>query len=298
MITIERILCPIDFSEFSQHALDHAAAIARWYDATITVLHVVAVTPPSGAVRGPLFPPVVLAPEDLEQFRVATEEFARAETGDVRIVAVARDGNPAAEIVRMAESMPANLIVLGTHGRSGFERLVLGSVTERILRKAVCPVLTVPRRAPDVVPAGPILYKRILCAVDFAPTSMRALKYAVALAQEADARLTVVHVLEPGIFEPIPMSGAELPPRDLNMRAVAMRRLHDAIAEEVRTYADVHEVVLSGKGYREILRQAEEDHTDLIVVGAHGGGIGAVAFGSTTNQIVRQATCPVLSLKE
>ena len=91
--------------------------------------------------------------------------------------------------------MAADLVVMGTHGRSGFERLVLGSVTERVLRKSACPVLTVPKGIPDVA-TPPVLFNRIVCAVDFSDCSMHALNYAMSLAQEADAHLTVVHVIE------------------------------------------------------------------------------------------------------
>ena len=106
-----------------------------------------------------------------------------------------REGQAAAEIADMAISMNADLLVIGTHGRSGFERLLLGSVTEKVLRKARCPVLTVPRRLPDAVPAGAVLYKRILCPVDFSASSLHALKYATSLAQESDGQLTVLHVV-------------------------------------------------------------------------------------------------------
>jgi nucleotide-binding universal stress UspA family protein len=91
--------------------------------------------------------------------------------------------------------MNADLLVMGTHGRSGFEQLLLGSVTEKVLRKASCPVLTVPRRHPDAVPETPVLFKEILCPVDFSDCSMRALNHAMSLAQEADAHLTVLHVM-------------------------------------------------------------------------------------------------------
>jgi nucleotide-binding universal stress UspA family protein len=296
MITIQRILCPIDFSEYSRHALDHAAAIGKWYGASLTVLHVVSpVIPSVPTPDGPTFPPIAFTPEDLEQFRAAAETFVAAEIDDVPVTSLAREGSIVGEILRLAEAMPADLLVIGTHGRSGFEHLMLGSVTERVLRKATCPVLTVPSRAPDAVSIPPA-FKRIVCGVDFSPSSIKALTYAVALAEEADAALTVLHVHEHHVFEAVPMGGMELP-GDVHMRAVALQRLKDAIASDVRLYADVHERVLIGKPYREILRQAEEQRAELIVIGAHGGGVGAAAFGSTTNQVVRQASCPVLSLR-
>lgn len=85
---------------------------------------------------------------------------------------------------------------MGTHGRGGFERLFLGSVTEKVLRTARCPVLTVPPPA-EGAPSGPVLYKTILCPLDFSDSSMRALEYALSLAKESHARVILLHVLLP-----------------------------------------------------------------------------------------------------
>ena len=296
MISIQRILCPIDFSEFSRRALDHAVSIAKWYDAALTVLHVVApVVPPSPTDDASLWPAIALTADDLKQFEAAAADFVRMEVGDVPITVTVRQGSIVGEIVELAETWSADLLVVGTHGRSGFDRLMLGSVAERVLRKAACPVLTVPRRIPDVVRTDG-LFKRILCTVDFSPSSMKALSYATALAEEADAKLTMMHVVEHNVFEPAALAGIELSD-DGGIQAAALRRLHEAVASDVRTYADVDEIAVVGKPYREILRRADENRAELIVLGAHGGGVGAIAFGSTTDHVVRQARCPVLTLK-
>lgn len=302
MIEINRILCPTDFSEHSRHALDHATAIARWYGAGVTALHVL---PPVAAlvpaIGAPMYPPLVFTAEDIEQYRLVLEEYLRENAGaaGVPLAAVVVEGGPARAIVESAATLSADLIVLGTHGRSGFERLVLGSVTERVLRHAPCPVLTVPPSAPDAVPAGPILYKRILCAVDFSASSDRALTYATSLAMEADAHLTVLHVVETPVpaLEPVLTSGSGLAPLDQELRTAARRRLHDSLGENTRTFCNVHETVTSGKPYREILRVAGQEQADVIVMGVHGGVAGALAFGSTTNHVVRAAHCAVLTLR-
>jgi nucleotide-binding universal stress UspA family protein len=297
MISIERILCPIDFSDFSRHALDRAVAVAKYYDAAVTVLHVVPeVVPPYPPPDAPLFPPIILTPEDLKQFQAAAEHFVRTEVGDVAVTAVAQQGSAVGEIVRFAERWPADLLVMGTHGRSGFDRLMLGSVAERVLRKAPCPVLTVPRHASDVVPAAGAPFKRIVCGVDFSPSSLKALQYAVSLAEEADARLSVMHVLAHHVFEPTAMAGVELP-RDATVAETARQQLHAAIAADARTYADVCEIVQAGKPSAEILRRATEDDAELIVLGARGAGLADVAFGSTAAHVVREALCPVLTVK-
>ena len=118
-------------------------------------------------------------------------------------------GNPVREILHVAASLPADLIVMGTHGASGFEHLVLGSVTEKVFRKAGCPVMTVPPRAhaTSVLP-----FKQLLCAIDFSESSPAGVELAVSLAQDAGAGLTIVHVIQwPWEERPPPLLD-ELPP--------------------------------------------------------------------------------------
>jgi nucleotide-binding universal stress UspA family protein len=299
MTTIKRILCPIDYSEYSRHALDHALAIARWYGGSITALHVVApVIPAVPAHALAVYPPVAFTADDLERCRANTVAFVEEGGGGAPIDCVVVEGYVTPEIVQLARDLPADLIVMGSHGRSGFDRLMLGSVTERVLRKAPCPVLTVPRRTPEEVPTGPVLFRRILCAIDFSPSSLKALAYAASLAEHADARLTAMHVLEhvPS-FEPVVVGvPGELEYSQL-ARAGCEKRLHASVAERLGTNFQASEVVTTGKPYQEILRVAHEQQSDLIAIGVHGGVAGLLAFGSTTNHVVRQATCPVLSLK-
>ena len=100
------------------------------------------------------------------------------------------------EILAQADRLQSNLVVMGTHGRSGFERLFLGSTAEKVLRKARCPVMTVPPKAPDAMASGLAPFKRIVCGIDFSKSSHVALDYAMSLAQENGAALAVVHVIE------------------------------------------------------------------------------------------------------
>jgi nucleotide-binding universal stress UspA family protein len=201
--------------------------------------------------------------------------------------------------------MRADLLVLGTHGRSGFERLLLGSVTEKVLRRATCPVLTVPSAAVEAVPATPALFKRILCAVDFSDCSLHGLQYALSLAQEADACLTVMHVIElpPDVPREVHETGFA-GPRSLQQyialaEADSRVRLKNAIPDSVRAYCTVDTVLTTGKPYVEILRVAEEQHADLLVIGIHGrSAMDRLLFGSTAQHLVRQAMCPVLTLRK
>jgi nucleotide-binding universal stress UspA family protein len=298
MIEIEQILCPTDFSDFSRRALDHAVALARWYGASITALHVI---PPIPSLL-PLTPtygnPIVFTPEDVAQFERHVVDFAKESNAPRLVQPVVLQGGVTEEIVRVAEALPADLLVMGTHGRSGFDRLMLGSVTERMLRKAPCPLLTVPAAAPDAVPGVGEPFRRILCAVDFFPSSMRALAFAESLANETDAALDILHVLEPlSVFEPVPMGAGGDPTINPEALAAARQRLRDATTWETREYSHVSQIVASGKPYVEILREAAERRSELIVMGAYGGHHRFPVFGSTTNQVVRAASCPVLTVR-
>jgi nucleotide-binding universal stress UspA family protein len=306
MISIQRILCPVDFSDFSRRAVDHAVAVARWYESTVTLFHVCAAVPVAAYAPGaPLLPSAMLTPADRDELMGALRSLAETEAGTtVPIELEIAEGNAATEILARAETMSSDLLVMGTHGRSGFERLVLGSVTEKVLRRALCPVLTVPRDVPDAVPAPPALFRRILCAVDFSDCSMRALNYAMSLAQEADAQLAVLHVIEvppevpPDVHETI-LTG----PRSLREYVAAAEeerraRLHDAVPEAVRAFCTVETILTSGKPYREILRVASERGSGLIVIGIQGrGALERLFFGSTAQHVVRQAACPVLTIR-
>lgn len=296
MLEIRRILCPVDFSDASQHALDHAVMIAGWYRARITALH----------VRHPAFlvePPILAT--DMGRSTAATLDEAESRLhqwlAPVRAAGVpcdvmATDGNtPAARIVELAERLEVDLIVLGTHGRSGFERLLLGSVTERVVRTARCPVVTVP---PPTVATSKLPFKRVLCGVDFSEPSMAAYQVAVSLARESDSQLTLLHVLEfpaeerADITLPFDMAGYRAA-----VQADSTRRMMDLITDDVREWCTPSTRVAHGRPYEQLLAVAAETSADLIVLGIHGrNALDLMLFGSTTNQVIRRATCPVLTL--
>jgi nucleotide-binding universal stress UspA family protein len=306
MIDIRRILCPIDFSDHARRALDHAMAIARWHKATVTVLHVFAPMPAAAVGLGPMgLEPAVLAPVDYEQLLAETKAFAASEAASgVPVEARVRGGVPAAEILDEATSLQADLLVIGTHGRSGFERALLGSVAEKVLRKARCPVMTVPKDLPDAVPAGPVLYKNILCPVDFSPSSLLAVRYATSLAARAQGHLTLLHVDGRDLgngdgLGTLAYDGGVTIGHFLEARAHARRRNIDEIETTARAHCSVDSLLTTGKPWREVLRVAAERCSELIVMGVEGrGAADLMFFGSTTQQVVRHATCPVLTLRE
>jgi nucleotide-binding universal stress UspA family protein len=192
---------------------------------------------------------------------------------------------------------------MGTHGAGGFEHLVLGSVAEKVLRRAACAVLTVP---PHANRTSFLPFRRVLCAVDFSEWSLRALELARSLALESGAAITAMTVIEWPWPEPPPPDFAELPPQQAGalrdyrryVETGAMRRLTTLAAEPASAGVALDVRVDHGKSHVEILRCAADIRADLIVLGVHGRKqIDLDVFGSTTNQVVRQATCPVLTLR-
>jgi len=297
MPDIRRILCPVDFSDASRHALSHAAVIAGWYRAGVTVLHV---SMPELLLEGPLLfatmPAVASTPADRAtldgRLRQWVEPLRAAGLATEAVCEEGRDA--AARILDAAASLPADLVVIGTHGRSGFERIMLGSVAERVLRKAACPVLTVP---PPAVRAARLPFKRLLCPVDFSDASLAALRFALSLAEESDARLTLLHVLDASTDDPA-FDAFDTPAFRLEREEDARRRLDALVSGEARAYCEPVTRLTWGKAHRRIVEIADGEATDLIVMGVHGRNVlDRMLMGSTTNQIVRHATCPVLTLR-
>jgi nucleotide-binding universal stress UspA family protein len=296
MTAITHILCPIDFSEISRHALHSAVAIARRHQAAVTALYVVpAVQTTYPALGVGAYVPYVHTVEDLREFQKSTERFVANVGYPVRAAAV--EAVVVDEIVKWAAELPADLIVIGTHGRSGFDRLFLGSVTERVLAKAPCPVLTIPPRSPDVAVAT-LLFRNILCPVDFSPSSLSALKYAEGLSREPGTKLTMLHVVErQPAFQLVTSSatGASDDPRVVLKES--RERLHRVNPQAAGRADMVNELVSEGHAGDEILSAAGTGNIDVIVMGAHAGHAGLLGFGSTTARVIRRATCPVLTLK-
>ena len=299
MVEFRNILCSIDLSDASARPLAYAAALARWYMARLTVLHVVPTFEPMRVRSGSLGDQIrIVHPMAREQ---VLDELRRAlngvrtETLDVTLAAEA--GNAVATIVDRAVAMPADLLVMATHGRSGFDRFLLGSVTEKVLRKAPCPILTVPPHAPAEVPVG-VTLKRILCPVDFSPSALQAFGLALDLSQQVGGSVTVLHVIEW-------LAGEIRAHAHFNVQDYRRHLVEDAhfwlqalIAGHPRTECDIEDVVVTGRAYREILETAVAREAHLIVMGAQGrGGMDLTLFGSTTQQVVRAATCPMLTVR-
>lgn len=298
MVAIQRILCPTDFSEFAKGALEQAIVLGRRYEAEIVSLNVIPTLLPPAAGSSVALPPQ----SDARARQGALDQLARitepCRAAGLKTRLEVREGSVANAIVELAEALPADLLVMGTHGVGGFERLMLGSVTERVLRRASCPVLTVPRRAHDAGQPPHAGFRCILCPVDFAEPSDRALRLAVSLARETSARLLLLHVMVGWTHDgERDLSHWTVPEYQQILEKEARQRLHALLGPDDRSACAVEDVLVSGKPYVEILRLAEKQACDLVVMGPHGSALGAALFGSTVQHVVRAAACPVVTVR-
>jgi nucleotide-binding universal stress UspA family protein len=301
-MAIDRIVCAVDFSDHSKHALEYAVAMGTYYEARVTALHVysavpVVTTAPFGLEAMQV---VSLKQVDREAVDAAARRFVEQVPSPVAIDVRTVEGlNVADEVAVQAGLLDADLLVIGSHGRSGFERLLLGSTADRVLRKARTPVLVVPPHAAGHPGPQALPFKRILCPIDFSESSIRALEFALHLAEEGDAHLTLLHAIElpPELHEALPM--------DVDIRGVRMAageacktRLEALVPEGARTYCTIETRVVEGKAHREILAAAAGLNADLIVMGVLGrGAVDVAIFGSNTQSVARGATCPVLTVR-
>ena len=300
MMSFERILCPVDFSDPSRRALNYAVALSTWYNAPLAVLHAAANVPvfEVTAPFGPLAtPPVILKDRDVEQERAELRRFIGAAAGSPSVELVVEMADACPEILRQAIDRKVDLIVMGTRGRSGLRHAFLGSVAEKIIRNASCPTLVVPPHAADVHGIDAAVFKRIVFATDFSKSSAAALDLALALAQEADARLTLLHAIEfPQALHDVPLPrGADVDRLHALAEAEYLRRLRGLVPAQARMYCTVAARVSEGKPARAILHVAAKEQADLIVIGVQGrGAVDLMVFGSNAHAVIREAHCPVL----
>jgi universal stress protein A len=294
MSTIDHVICPIDLSPSTRPLLSHAAAWSRWYEADLHMLHVV----PLPAVMGdPLGGMVMTAPaRSMQEVRT---EFARLVSGisigDVSCGLDVIEGPLVDTILEEARRRPRSMLIMGTHGRTGLDRILHGSVAASVTHHAPCAVLVLPPRRSDDAEHVP-LFTRILCAVDFLPSSLAALDHALRLAEQTGAHLELVHVLEAaGEPEAIALRHFSVPEYHQSRLDDALDKLRQHIPERARRWCTVHERVAAGPPAAALLRIAEEAQADLIVMGAGDRfHLHAMWLGGATDRVIRSAYAPVL----
>jgi nucleotide-binding universal stress UspA family protein len=287
---IERIACATDFSEESRAALSWATGLASETGAQVALLHVVDLALYAGHGEA-LLAPVDMTVMEREAVQRRLADFA----GDLPMAwePWVATGYPAEEIARMAAQRAVDLLVTATRGRRGFKRLLLGSVTARLLQTVHCPLLVVRTQAPH-----PLRLHRILVACDFSADANRALAYGLSLAQEFQAELHLVHVIEPALYVELSKSAADLASELLQeLRQRLEAKLLDMVPVDARNWCTPHTALLSGRVDEELCTYAAAEQIELMVLGIRGQGlVEKLLIGSTTDRVVRRAQCPVLAV--
>jgi nucleotide-binding universal stress UspA family protein len=280
-VPIRHVLCPVDFSDVSRAAVDRAVALARPTGADITVLFVLPALLPVREAKSSRPSERAL---DVGVVSALTEDLEGlvwpARQAGLAVRARVRAGDCVAEILDQARATEADVVVMGTHGRSRLARFGLGSVAAEVLRKSPCPVLTV--AGPSSARArSTARIESILCALDLSERSAHTLAYAVSLARSTGAALTLIHVLE----------GMRLPRARSQACAEARQRLHAAGLTAGMPGGALEEVAVCGRPYRAIVRLAHARPVDLIVMGT-GGDERSIA-----GRVVRRSPAPVLTVR-
>lgn len=318
--TFTRILSPTDLSDTSDAALEYAAAFAERFGAALHIVHVFE-DPYVGAsfmpeVYGSL--PPDLADRLIEKVRLELARRAEAARGSVPAAAVEIiTGRPAAAIVDFARQRSVDLIVMGTHGRGGVTHLLLGSVAERVVRTAPCPVLTIRGAgatdgadgriedrsgAGEARSAGRTEVRSLLVATDFSPAADAALDIARTIAARFDASIHLLHVAEDPLLTEGLMAEAYVHASPIPRSRIldeALGRVEGRLTPDDRVRFRATANAIFGAPATTIVQYAADRRDDLIVMGTHGyTGVRHLLFGSVAEAVVRTAPCPVLTVRQ
>jgi nucleotide-binding universal stress UspA family protein len=286
--SFKRVLVPVDGSPCSSVALDYALRLAKLHAGCILACNIIdfatlVVEASSGYVE---------ADGSSSQERILSEAAERADDVGVELSTFKLEGRPVAEILDCGTREAADVIVMGTHGRRGLRRFLLGSTTEGVLRNAGQPVITVHEDTRADVPP-----KTIVVAADDSEPSDAAVDCAIGIAARERSRLVLCSVV------PLPGYIVDLEPYGFDVTDVVSECEDDAKrllrhAEEQARLADVEstlQVIPTGEPIDEILATVESRHADLLIMGTHGRrGFQRMLLGSVAEGVVRRSATPVM----
>jgi nucleotide-binding universal stress UspA family protein len=285
-IALTNVLLTTDFGDVSGTALSYAAAVAQDFGGTVFVAHVVS---PEPYLPVPLDPLPIEADRVWQIAQVKLAEFLHAHAlGDTPHKEIMKRGELWTVLSEIIQNNQIDLLVTGTHGRQGLKRLLLGSQAERIYRQAKCPVLSVGPRVAALSRAQ-WTPKRILFPTDGSEVSLHALPYALSLAEQYEATLTLLQML--------PLIPWQYQKSEADVAEKALRALVPVDAEAWCKPEYVVEFEFPAEG---ILRVARERNAELIVMGVRKSAMAAVSAHlpwPIASEVVSQASCPVLTVR-
>ena len=287
MTKIKTILVPVDFSTPSRAALQSAACLAEKYGSSLIVLYV---AESSRSLDNVFSANPQMADTDLRTF--VDEEVEELVPVKFQIAS----GKAWVRIVEAAKNLGVDLIVTGTHGEGGLTHALLGSTAERVVRHAPCSTLIVhPGRSLDLAKRRAAM--KILVPLDFSAQSKSALEQAAGWAKKFDAKIDLLHVT-PSVVSLASYQGIDFSPLQEQWQAVGKKMLQTWNTRLRARKIAGQPVLSSGRPANEIIAQAKKSGTDLIVISTHGyTGLEHALMGSTAEQVVRQAPCPVLVVR-
>ena len=289
MLNIRKILLPIDFQDTSLRIVHHAAALAHHFHSEIVLLHVVTPLSSSSGVlqHGQTLNCENLLTEFVERAEKELHESVRPEFQGLTVKCVVVRGDPSGRIVQFARDEQMNLIVMPTHGYSGFERFLIGSVTAKVIHDSDCPVWTAAHLQDG--PKSAFAITHVLCPVTFGEHSRRTLTWAAEVAAEFKAKLTLAHVTPS-----VEMYGPGGTYVDRKWKDILVSSASEELAKLQQQVGTKSEVVIdSGDPSVALGRIAREIAADLLVVGGHASG---GRLTSTSYGIISQSPIPVLSV--
>jgi len=293
MTPYKHLLCPVDFSDSSRRALAWSSGFAKAVGARLTVLHVL----DTGLLS---LGNLVAVPDAFGELRRRAEEailqLKRSLDLSAATVEVA-EGVPDEVVVSAANRGDVDLLVMGTHGLSGFEKFFLGSVTEKVLHRVEVPLLSI---SPGAEKAGPPDPRTILMAIDFGPESQAVVRHGTWLAEHFRTKLIALHVVPPPYVVLNESSYEPLTRMEVNRLtdSLVSKRREDLEALLPTGGVERQAVVRVGAPFESLRTEIEERSVDMAILGAGGhGNVGIRWLGSTCHKMVRLAPCPVMVVR-
>jgi nucleotide-binding universal stress UspA family protein len=292
-----RIICATDFSDFSNRTVNYGIALAREFEAKLYVCHIIDLS--SVAIYGEFqLDPVGLQNRIMKDAREQLEELIGQQHKEWEPLITV--GHTADEISRIVEEKSIDLVITATRGRSGLKRLILGSVTERLMRTLRCPLLVVHSPEKEIIGTDDheININRILVGCDFSVDSSLAFEYGLSLAQEFESELHLAHVIESAAYQELQKTDTTIETEiQQEIHGRLIQKLQDMVPEEARNWCKPKTSLIEGRPYEELVKYAEKHDIGMIVLGARGLGlVKSLLLGSTTDRVIRRAPCAVLSV--
>ncbi len=324
MVLPKKIMCAVDFSDFTKEILAYSVALCKEFHAKLFLVHIVIDVNNSILHDGIAIDTAMLQDKHIRNAQKLLGDLIKKVTIEHEIII--SKGRPADEIRRFALKEKIDMVITANQGKSGITRLLIGSVTEKLMKTLHCPLLVMHTKDHDFIPRDDykIKLKKILVGCDFSHDSKLAFDYGLSLAQEYQAELYLTHVIKPtehielktsdyinvipgdyrswdtsDYFEIQKKVTEENREKINKLRSRLERQLYFMVPEECRSWCTPCTAMLTGEPYKELIKYAKEQEIDMIVLGIRGHTLWEkLLVGSTTDRVIRYAPCPVLAVRQ